>query len=723
MSAVRLQLKRLTLLAVLPGLALAAGPAAQAQRDKPEVSSGISVTLVEVPVEVNRGDTPITGLTAADFEVLEGKRALPIVAFEPIDLEAAAAPGAPPPPPAARRHLLLLFDFAFSRPQRLAEGLSAAREMIAKGLDPRDLVAVGLYMPKGELQLLLSFTTDRSAAERTLAGLEGLLTGKLERADLIGEPGKPGKTGKPGDTDPLRLTGMDARTLLQQVWRVDERNFSSDMLDSLGATDGTWGSFLQHNVLHHSSVVHQSNVDAAMRGHVTAMAAAMDGLAAALRPVTGRKYLALFSEGFSMDILASTPERVDRVNTDGAQVLANLAETLAELKRSGWVLHSVNIRGAMAFAAEGLFFLADQTGGTLVEGTNDLAAGLGAAMRRSAHGYLISVQADDVPLDGAYHKLEVRLRTPQRGVRLHHRGGYYAPLPFANQDDVRKLADAARLVGGDAERDDLGIQALAMPLRPGPETTPVAVLVEIPGSRLVSAGSPDIHLEVYGYALDDAGSSNDFFAQSVDMDSAKVGGRLSRGGVRVLGQLDLPPGRHRLRVLVRDRHDGRTSLLTLPLSIEGAATAATAANTAPEARIDAVFLPPAEDPWLLVLPGEKSAFDLHGRSILPAAQAAIPASGNAQLLVVGRGLAGDEALLRGRILDAAGRTAAGGGVEWLGVTAGDSGEPDMVVGRLDAGTLVPGNYLLELRLGRQIRAQAVVFQAITARPFRISAKD
>jgi hypothetical protein len=40
-----------------------------------------------------------------------------------------------------------------------------------------------------------------------------------------------------------------------------------------------------------------------------------------------------------------------------------------------------------------------------------------------------------------------------------------------------------------------------------------------------------------------------------------------------------------------------------------------------------------------------------------------------------------------------------------------------VVGRLNAGSLPPGDYLLELRLGRQARAKAV-----TARPFSISAK-
>lgn len=678
----------LSLLVLVPGAVQAAKPS----ETQGSASTDISVTLVEIPVEVTQGDSPVTGLTAADFEVFEGKRPLPIVAFEPIDLETPAAPGAPPPPPAARRHLLLLFDFAFSQPHLLAQGIASAHEMVARGLDPRDMVAVGTYLPKGELQILLSFTTDRAAATRTLSALESLLTGKIP-------------VSKGRESDPLRLTGMDARTLLTQAWRVDERNFSEEMLASLGPSDGTWGGFLQQNVLSHSSAVHRSNHEAAMRGHINAMASALDGLADTLRPVTGRKYLALFSNGFPMDVFSQPSQQIDRPNTDGAQALAQLERTLQELKRSGWVLHSVELAGTRnGLSADGLFFLADQTGGSLVEGTNDLAKGLGKAMRRSAHGYLISVQADDVPLDGAYHKIDVRLRNGVRGVSLHHRGGYYAPLPFARQDDVRKLAEAARLVAGDDQQDDLGIQVVAVPLRSGPESTPVAVLVEVPGNRLLAPGSPRVGLEVYGYALGEDGTSRDFFAQSVDMDPARVGGRLAQGGVRVLGKLDLPPGEHRLRVLVRDRHDGRSSLLTIPLA------------TSSESRIDALFLPPAEDPWLVVRPTDPT-FDLHGRTVLPAAQASLPAAGEAQLLVVGHGLAGEEAVLRGRILDSAGKPATGGEVELLAVTPGESGEPDMVVGKLNAGSLPPGTYLLELRLGRQVRAQAV-----TARPFSISAR-
>ncbi|HEX5719932.1 MAG TPA: hypothetical protein VF179_27505, partial [Thermoanaerobaculia bacterium] len=343
-------------------LAMLALTAGMLRAQTPSVSTDISVTLVEIPVEVTDGNEPVRGLTAADFEVFEGKRSLPIVSFETVNLEAPPAADAPPPPPAARRHVLFLFDFAFSRPERLLEGIVAARELVEKDLDPRDMVAVGLYLPTGELPLLLSFTSDRAAARRTLEGLDGVLTGKIpEKSDAA---------------DPLRLTGLNARSLLTQVWRVNESNFAADMLQSLGSGSGgfRWGDFLQKNVLSHSSALHQASVESSQRSHVKTMAVALDGLAKVLRPVQGRKFLALFSEGFSSYLIYNGDTRIGSPTLNGSDLVVKLETVFEEMRRSGWVMHTVNIAGARSgLSAESLFYMANETGGKLVEGTNDLA--------------------------------------------------------------------------------------------------------------------------------------------------------------------------------------------------------------------------------------------------------------------------------------------------------------------------------------------------------------
>ena len=117
---------------------------------------------------------------------------------------------------------------------------------------------------------------------------------------------------------------------------------------------------------------------------------------------------------------------------------------------------------------------------------------------------------------------------------------------------------------------------------------------------------------------------------------------------------------------------------------------------------------------MLVRPAS-AALDIHGRAVLPAAHGSLPAAGDAQVLLLGHGLAGQGAWVRDRILTSEGRPVTGGTFELLAITPGEAGEPDLVMGRLRAGSLPPGRYLLELRVGDD-----GVARAATARPFLIA---
>ena len=75
---------------------------------------------------------------------------------------------------------------------------------------------------------------------------------------------------------------------------------------------------------------------------------------------------------------------------------------------------------------------------------------------------------------------------------------------------------------------------------------------------------------------------------------------LSRGGVRFVGELGLPPGEYQLRVLVRSRKKGEVFLSTLPLSL----------GVSSEGLLKP--LPPADerppDSWLTVEAQRRSAY-------------------------------------------------------------------------------------------------------------------
>jgi VWFA-related protein len=654
------------------------------------------VTVVEIPVEVTRGGEPVLGLQAGDFEVLENGKPLPIVSAEAVDLkdESRAAANVPqqqqqPPPESARRYLFLLFDFALSRPDRQVEGIAAARRMVASALDPSDRVGVGIYLPKGELPLLVPFTADRAAVDRALGALSDVLTGKRKA------------TG--GADDPLRVLGQGAHTLNVQGRQAQDVNATAQALEDFGERAA--------EALGDAAQVEQNDMETRQRDHVMAMAESLAALGDYRRPIEGRKYLNLFSEGFSGTLANRPTQGPADPNLGGAALLTKLEDTLGALRRQGWVINAANLASSRGggLNGDGLFILADKTGGVVVEGGNDLALGLDQALRRSAHSYLLTVQVD-VPPDGSYHPLEVRLRKPARGTRLVHRGGYFAPKAATAARQKRgaeHLADAARLASEAGERNDLGVRALAVPLHAAGAPARTAVLIEVPGDRLLAGTGARLGLEVFGYALDDKGEPKDFFAQAVQLDPAKVGDRLRKGGVRVLGKLGAEPGVQRLRVLVREKSGPdtaeRLAVLTLPVG--------PASGAGP--RFDALFLAPPGDPWLLVKTQE-GTFDLHGQAVVPAAQPTLAAGGEARMVLLGSG-SGTGEWIRGRILTAEGKPAVGGSFDVLSQTPGEGGEPDLLTGLLRTGTLPPGDYFLELRLGKDDG----IVQATSVRSFRI----
>ncbi len=74
---------------------------------------------------------------------------------------------------------------------------------------------------------------------------------------------------------------------------------------------------------------------------------------------------------------------------------------------------------------------------------------MGQMLRRTGVTYVLTIQPDNLKLDGDYHHLKVELKGQPRGTRVVHRPGYYAPKPFAEQSPLERLLDAAStIVGG-----------------------------------------------------------------------------------------------------------------------------------------------------------------------------------------------------------------------------------------------------------------------------------
>ncbi len=105
-----------------------------------------------------------------------------------------------------------------------------------------------------------------------------------------------------------------------------------------------------------------------------------------------------------------------------------MREIVESFRRESWSVESIDT-GGVGFGRGSLAQLSVETGGRLYTNSKDLDLLVGQMAVSTEVSYLLTFQADDVAVDGAYHRLKVELVGGPRGAKLVHRPGYYAPLP------------------------------------------------------------------------------------------------------------------------------------------------------------------------------------------------------------------------------------------------------------------------------------------------------
>ncbi|HEY7215435.1 MAG TPA: VWA domain-containing protein [Thermoanaerobaculia bacterium] len=679
------------------GLACAAAPAAA------QTFAGTAeVVEVEVPVQVVRDGQPVRGLTAADFEIYDGRKKQAITGFHAVDL---ATAGAAASPLAGRRQFLLFFDLAFSDPQAIVKAREAARELVLKGARAGDLVGVATYSAARGPQLVLGFTSDRRQVDSALASL-GLARGEAG--------------------DPLRL-------VVARGGAADRRQLAEHSLEESTADNDALLSVLGPQ---QANLGRESN-RAAQTAAVTALTRSVAGFAHLLAAIPGRKQVLYFSEGFDSSLLTGSggasalgasgggsisaggedpTATVDRGIGSSEPVLGSTDESfgsthsvnevermLEELRRADCVVQAVDIGGLRAGGEQRvtrtggkdtLVTLARGTDGELFENSNDLSTAMSGILERTSLTYVLSFQPENVKPDGAYHKLRVELRNSPRGTRLSYRSGYYSPKPYASLNPLEKLFEASSRVMGGVESGSISTSVLAAPFRTAAERAYVPVLIEVDGPALL-AGKPQgtLPVEIYVYALDAGGAIQDFLVQSLGLDLAKAEPALRQSGLKFFGHLDLPAGEHSVRTLVRNGATGAYSLRVVPLTV-------------PSFAAGPVLLPPffpePANRWLLSRetprgPQPPYPFMARQQPYIPSSRPALAAGQEVPLSLVGYNLGPGELKAEGRILTRDGREAGSGEVRVVERESAGAG-PDRLEAVFKPPKLAPGEYLLRVTL-------------------------
>jgi VWFA-related protein len=680
---------------ILLGAVVLGAPASPAFAQGQGFAETTEVVAVEVPIQVLRDGEPVRGLTAADFEIYEGRKKMAITGFEVVDLEVpGTAARASAVPAAAKRHFLLLFDLSFSDPQSIAKAREAARDLVL-GLHSADLVAVATYHASNGPNLVLGFTSDRRQVDSAL--------------DNLGQDSKP--------NDPLRLVLKRSATKGAVQAASPDTAMSSE---AAGLNPSSMDAIAGVNQQLADSMG-RSDLENQKRA-VTALTRSFADLARVMGSVQGRKHVVYLSEGYDSRLLQGTADQTEQDEMAAAaasgefwtvsseerygstKTMNDVERMLEEFRRADCVIQAVDIGGLRAGAELGnrrsggkdsLLQMARGTGGELYENLNDLSSAMDRMLKKTSVTYVLAFQPEKLKFDGSYHKLRVELKDA-KGVKVVHRPGYYAPKPYAERNPFERLLEASSRVTSGEEAGPLGVSVLAAPFRlSGTDTSYVPVVVEVDGSGLLAGMQPGtLPAEVYVYAFDAAGAIPDFLTQTLGLDLAKVEPILKQSGLKFFGHLDLPPGSYSLRVLVRNGATGtyglRVSALEVPDLDQGAAV------------LLPPFFPEAPGKWLMareaVPAGEKQVpypFMQRDQPYIPASKPVLALGETAAVSLVGYNLGPGELQVRSQVLSVDGRELGPGEIQ---VIEREPGAPARLKGTFRPPRLEPGEYLLKVTL-------------------------
>jgi VWFA-related protein len=472
-------------------LALVA-PSERATAREPEPPSfGASTARVAIDLVVRGKEGEILrGLTAKDVEVYEDGVRQQVESLQFVERGAFGDAASPTDKDALPQTLLAIVIDSLS-----PEGRRAAHDAVLQHLNEplRTPPLIAIFSIEHGLRLLQAFTdnpeTQRRALERLASGGSVVYSGQREREDIrhahagLGD-GTPQshvapaeQAGEPecrlgGDDLVRRFKVLSSRMKESfDILERDQRGAASAnallaLVDGLSGLPGRKAVLLFSEGLALPAGVYstfQSVVAAANRANVSVYAADAGGLRA--RSVAEETRRALDILRVRLEVMQAAPPA-----TRGPSSAEQPDSGLALLERS-----EDNLRLA---PESGLGLLADQTGGFLVHGTNDLASGLRRIDEELGAYYLISYTPKKGELDGRFRNTSVKVRRPHGALQA--RRGYFAlatslPTPLLDHE-ARALA---RLESGPLPTlVPVRLRVLQFPVDPPQFVVPI--VVEVP---------------------------------------------------------------------------------------------------------------------------------------------------------------------------------------------------------------------------------------------------
>ena len=587
---------RRLLLASLAFLSASASlPARQAVPSPPQsqpITAGVTAVLVDVVVRDNKGN-PVTDLRKEDFQLFEdnvqqeisdsvvvmpgrGPSALPAVTST--NRASAAAPPSVAEKPAGENFLAIVFD-------RLSED---ARPLADKGaLAYLDTIHendfVGVFISDLALKTIQNYTNDREKIRKAIHEASMAATSQFGRGamrdDLKNRDARGGKL--PGDAHPDVPYVASAES---EGRPVDGRTIAAREI--LAVQQTTWETMLRDE-----------------QGYATTNA--LLAIATGLGTLPGRKSVVFFAEGIAIppavaphfQNVITTANRANvsfyTIDAAGLRVHSTDAATGRAVRAMGAAGLEVSATGASMSSLRvleyneevlrrdprtSLTMLAQQTGGFLVENTNDLGKAFRQVDSDRRFHYLLTYSPKNTNFGGEWRTIDVKV--PGRKVTIRARAGYQAVRAPATTPLLAYEAAALAALDRAGAPSDVPIRAQAL-VFPGTEARDrVAVLASANAAALTFRRDDKTQtyrtdftilariLDSRGVAVRKSSQPYRLTGPLTQMDQAQ------RGDVLFFRQPSMEPGSYTLEVAVHDALAGKAGVQRTTFTVPSASAGA-----------------------------------------------------------------------------------------------------------------------------------------------------
>ena len=583
--------------------AQSAAQSAASPPDRQSFTTTATAILVDVVVRDKKG-RPVTDLSAADFDVAEDGVAQKVdtftrvshgsgigvgVAWRSPGKTVAVMPEAVPATPVANDALTddattaLVFDHLSSESLRLAQ--RATLNYVPS--DGQSSARVGVFATDPGIRVVQQFTTDRALVRRAVARVLPSGTSaeeeKGERSDeLMGRRRELEGQARSAAASAGTATGAAmARTGAEIGEREMELHLVQTELNMLRSFD---------------------NLDRAHKGYDTALA--LLAVVQSLSHLPGRKTIVFFSEGLPVSPALSarldyvidvanranvTAYAVDAKGLRSKSMLTNARkeiEAFAEERLNQVATGSDRTDQPLTMAFErvedtirldsrtGLARLAEETGGFLVEQTNDLSSAFRRIDEDNRFHYLLTYSPKNTVFDGKFRAIQVKVQRP--GTHVFARKGYRAIGTPRAVDSGSYEIPALALLDRTPLPNAFPVHAAGFsfpdPARPG--LTPVLVHVATDSLRFNvdqtrSTYSAQVGVVVrirdgQGHEVQKLSQQYLLAGDAKDLEAAK------KGDILFYREPDLPPGVYTMESIVFDATAGQGSARVATLTVPAA---------------------------------------------------------------------------------------------------------------------------------------------------------